>query len=177
MASNAGNPFDGIDADEPGIGYDYGSPAVLPDEVLAAGHYPADGLARVDEGDSLAIDTTSDAHGTDIIAWIDDAVEGRFPAPWRELTAHTPDDTRLDLRLEAEPADPSGDVYHWRLTLLIHADTVPVAEVRAIHCDDCDSPTKVGPTVTDRLHSRHCIDCREKWGNYLKTTYTGGDAP
>lgn len=135
----------------------------LPQNVLADGHAPADGLATVDLPATALVIAEDGRHLT---VWLESADSGPHPVDWRTVRGRTLDGGRFT-------ADCSnmGD---WHAAVSFDGEPLTVETIQRLTCDDCDDGEKVLETEIDGTHQHLCVECREKWGGYLDTTFSGG---
>lgn len=135
----------------------------LPQQVLADGHAPADGLARVDLP-ATALVVAED--GRRLTVWLESADSGPNPVDWRTVRGRTLDGARFT-------ADCS-DMGDWHAAVSFDGEPLTVETIHRLTCDDCGGSEKVLETEIDGTHQHLCVGCREKWGGYLDTTFSGG---
>ncbi len=137
----------------------------LPQHVLADGHAPADGLATVDLP-ATALVITDEAPRRHLTVWLESAESGPHPVDWRTVRGRTHSGARFT-------ADCS-DVGDWHAAVSFDGQPLTVESIHRLTCDDCDGGEKVLETEIDGTHQHLCVECREKWGGYLDTTFSGG---
>lgn len=135
-------------------------------DVLADGHEPADGLARLELPATVEVITVDGRHLT---VHIEHAERGSHPFEWRELTGETDDG-----RYWSASLDRIESAEHWHAGYIFDGDTLDVETVRRRTCEDCGSTDDITETEIDGNLQSLCGDCRAKWGSYLSSTYQGG---
>lgn len=135
----------------------------LPQHVLADGHAPADGLANIDLPATALVIAEDGRHLT---VWLESADSGPHPVDWRTVRGRTLEGARFS-------ADCS-DMGDWHVAISFDGQPLNVETVHRLTCDDCGGGEKVLETEIDGTHQHLCVECREKWGGYLDTTFSGG---
>jgi len=131
--------------------------------VLSDGHAPADGLATVDLPATALVIADDGRHLT---VWLESSDSGPHPVDWRTVRGRTLDGARFS-------ADCS-DMGDWHAAISFDGQPLSVESIHRLSCEDCGSGEKVLETEIDGSHQHLCVECREKWGGYLDTTFSGG---
>jgi hypothetical protein len=135
----------------------------LPQQVLADGHAPADGLATIDVPATALVIAEDGRHLT---IWLESSNSGPHPVDWRTVRGRTLDGARFS-------ADCS-DMGTWHAAISFDGQPLNVDTIRRLRYDDCGGEKKVLETEIDGTYQHLCAGCREKWGGYLDTTFSAG---
>jgi len=62
----------------------------------------------------------------------------------------------------------------WHAAISFDGQPLSVESIHRLTCEDCGNGAKVLETEIDGSNQHLCVECREKWGGYLDTTFSGG---